>query len=297
MHMQLNSETDFVARNDLFQAAARNISNSALTSFAAGANGSLSSSLFPSSGSGAVVSAADPVKLAALVVVNPATVGAGAAAMSAADTVTDLVSKIRENIVLRRAGALVLSPPAAAGGAAASGVIGAYMHNLAGPGVGSIGVLVGLEATPSSAGAGTALPPTTQQALSELARKVAMHAAAAKPLYGTRAEVPADVLERERAVLRSMAAASGKPEAIVAKMVEGRLAKFYADNVLADQPYVLSEAGAPVSKALEEARKALGLVTLRIAGFLSFSVGETAAPAAPAEDVAAAALAPAAPSS
>jgi elongation factor Ts len=101
--------------------------------------------------------------------------------------------------------------------------------------------------------------------------------------------VPAEALEQQRAALRAEASSSGKPAAIVDRMVEGRLGKYYAEAVLADQPYVLSEEGAPVRKVLEEARKKLGLTTLRVAGLVRTKVGDAAKAADAAAEAAAAA--------
>lgn len=69
-------------------------------------------------------------------------------------------------------------------------------------------------------------------------RDVAMHVAAANPQYLSREEVPADVLEKEREILRAQARNEGKPEKIIERMVEGRVEKFYKDNCLLDQQFV-----------------------------------------------------------
>ncbi len=75
----------------------------------------------------------------------------------------------------------------------------------------------------------------------ELATDLAMHVAARAPRYLSRNEVPADVLERERAIYRQLALNEGKPEKIVDKIAEGRLAKFYEENCLLDQPFIREE--------------------------------------------------------
>ena len=69
-------------------------------------------------------------------------------------------------------------------------------------------------------------------------RDIAMHIAAANPAYLNREEVPAEILDKEREILRAQALNEGKPEKIVDRMVEGRVEKYYKDNCLVDQPFV-----------------------------------------------------------
>ena len=72
----------------------------------------------------------------------------------------------------------------------------------------------------------------------ELVRDIAMHIAAAEPRYVERAEVTAEILDREKAIYRDQALESGKPPAVVEKIVEGKMEKFYAEAVLLEQPFV-----------------------------------------------------------
>ena len=72
----------------------------------------------------------------------------------------------------------------------------------------------------------------------EFGRDIAMQIAAATPRYLTKEEVPADVLDQERQIYRSQAEGSGKPAAVIEKIVEGKLQKFYSEICLLDQPYV-----------------------------------------------------------
>lgn len=262
---QLNSETDFVARNEHFTRLATKLSATALATL-------------PASG-GPAAAAAAPTGCDALP--EPAfaawrddtplpggdTLGG---ACSVAGGVTDLVAKIRENLVLRRGARLEVR----------GGLVVAYTHNAVAPGLGSIGVLVGL-APAGGAGAAPLTPGGTPgyAGLADAARRVAMHVAAARPLYLSRASVPAAAVERERAVLVEQAATSGKPAGIVAKMVEGRLGKFYGESVLGEQPYVLSEEGVRVGKWLDDAAKKAGAPPVVIAGFAHFVVGEGLPPA------------------
>src|SRR5437868_4575262 len=163
--VEVNSETDFVARNDLFQAFVRTVAGLAVAG-----NGdveALRQAEYP--GTGRTVEA----------------------------ELTELVARIGENLVLRRAERLAVG----------RGLVASYVHNALAPGLGRIGVLVALE----SEAAG--------DALGALGRQLAMHVAAANPLHLDVASVPAAALERERAVLREQAAGSGKTEEIVERMV------------------------------------------------------------------------------
>ena len=99
-----------------------------------------------------------------------------------------------------------------------------------------------------------------------------MHVAAANPAYLDIAAVDKETLEREREILRDQARQSGKPEAIVEKMVEGRLRKFYEESVLLEQVYVI-DGETRVGKVVEAAAKQLGS-PVRVAGYVRFKVGE-----------------------
>jgi len=112
-----------------------------------------------------------------------------------------------------------------------------------------IGVLVGLEGGDDA-----------------LARDVAMHVAAVNPQYVSPAEVPADVVAKEREILSAQAAAEGKPPAIVDKMVEGRLRKYLAEICLTGQPFV-KDPDTTVGALLGKSKAA-------VSGFLRYEVGE-----------------------
>lgn len=140
------------------------------------------------------------------------------------------------------------------------GVVASYVHNSLAPGLGKIGVLVALE---SDAGG---------DALAGLGRQLAMHVAAANPLYVDIASVPAAALERERAVLREQAQGSGKTEAIVERMVDGRLRKFYEEVVLLEQVFVIDGENR-VGKVIESAARTAG-AAIRVAGMVRFALGE-----------------------
>jgi elongation factor Ts len=99
-----------------------------------------------------------------------------------------------------------------------------------------------------------------------------MHVAAANPKFLNMNLVDAKDLERERGVLREQAKASGKPDAIIDKMVEGRLKKFYEEVVLLEQLYVI-DGESKVTKVIEQAAKEAG-APIHVAGFARFALGE-----------------------
>ena len=216
--VEVNSETDFVARNELFQAFVRTVAG-----LAVGGDGEVETlRAAPYLGTGRSVS----------------------------EELNELIGRIGENLVLRRAARLAVG----------EGHVASYVHNSLTAGLGKIGVLVALE---SAAGA---------DALAALGRQLAMHVAAANPLSLDIASVPAAALDRERAILREQAAGSGKSEAIVEKMVEGRLRKYYEESVLLEQIFVI-DGESRVSKVVEAAAKAAG-APIRVAGFVRMQLGE-----------------------
>jgi len=215
--VEVNSETDFVARNPEFQAFVGNVAKTAL---AAG---------------GEYDAVAD------------AQMDSG---KSVKDAVTELVGTIGENLTFRRSAGLSVG----------SGAVASYVHSAAAPGMGRIGVIVALESSGDAA------------KLEEFGKQLAMHIAAANPLWVTKDEVDTEALDRERAVLAEQAKASGKPDDIVAKMVEGRLRKYYEEVCLLDQTFVI-DGESKVSKAVEAAGKDAG-GPISVTGFVRFQLGE-----------------------
>ena len=175
-----------------------------------------------------------------------------------------IAQRLGENIVLRRAQSIQ---------AKEGGLICAYIHNATSSGLGSIGVMVSL--APKAAGGSLTSASPSWTALNEIGKKVAMHVAAAKPQFVSQAEVPEADVERERAVLKSQALASGKEAKNIDKMISGRLNKFFADICLLDQPFILSEEGVKVGKMVEDASAKAGYA-VKVDAFVVFSVGETA---------------------
>jgi len=202
--VEVNCETDFVARTPEFQALAGEIADQVRTH-----------------GEQADVSA----------LVNGA------------------IAKTGENIVVRRA---VRFQPAG------NGLVGSYIH--AG---GKIGVLIEVESSGSITSA-----PDCQPALKDLAMQVA----AANPRFVRREEVTSDVLDSERAIYRTQAAASGKPEAVIEKMITGKLEKFFKDVCLLEQPFI-KDPDRAVSKWLADVvGKVGGSITVK--RFARFQLGE-----------------------
>ena len=99
-----------------------------------------------------------------------------------------------------------------------------------------------------------------------------MHVAAAQPRYLTVSDVDSGALDRERAILTEQAQDSGKPPEIIAKMVEGRLRKFYEEVVLVEQTYVI-DGETKVAKAVDVAAKEIG-APVTVKGFVRFALGE-----------------------
>ncbi|WP_010302795.1 translation elongation factor Ts [Candidatus Odyssella thessalonicensis] len=215
--VEINAETDFVARNEQFQAMVRNITEIALKG----------------------TDSVDALKTAQYDNAN-----------TVEGEITRLIATIGENMNLRRTQSLSVS----------QGVISSYIHNATAPGLGKIGVLVALESAAPA------------DKLNELGKKIAMHIAAANPLALTVEEVDPTALERERTVLIEQARATGRPEEIIQKMVEGRVRKFYEEVVLLEQTFVL-DGQSRVSDVVDQASKELGS-PIKLAGYVKYTLGE-----------------------
>jgi len=199
--VEVNSETDFVARNEGFQEFVRKVTDKALESAKDHA------SLLSAQMDGKAVS----------------------------ENLTDLISKIGENMNIRRMEKLSVN----------DGVVVGYMHNSVAPNLGKIGVLVALESAGDKA------------KLEALGKQIAMHAAAAFPKFLKKEDVDAATVERERNVLREKAIAEGAKPEIVEKKLEGGIRKFYEDICLLEQVFVM-DGQTKMSKLLENAAKDVG---------------------------------------
>jgi len=215
--VEVNSETDFVARNEEFQKLVSAIAQAAL-----GTDGSLS----------AVQAAGMP---------DGSTVE---------DAIKTAIGTIGENMTLRRA-AMIEAP---------SGAVASYVHGAVAPGLGKIGVIVGLQSSGDSAKVGG------------IGRQVAMHVAASSPLAVRVDELDPEVVARERAVYAEQARESGKPEAIIEKMVEGRMRKFHEEVVLLSQAFVI-DTEKTVEQALKDAGDDVG-GPVEVTAFAAFRLGE-----------------------
>lgn len=216
--VEVNAETDFVARNETFQEFAATVAKLALANDV-DVEG-LKALAFPGS------------------------------ERNVGEQLTHLIATIGENMSLRRVKRLSVS----------AGVVVPYVHSAIAPGLGKIGVLVAIE----SAG--------DQGKLADLGKQVAMHIAAARPDALDVADVDTAALDREKAVLSEQARASGKPENIIEKMVEGRIRKYYEEVVLLEQVYVIDQE-TKVRKVVENAAKDAG-APVKLTGFARFALGE-----------------------
>jgi elongation factor Ts len=214
--VEVNSETDFVAKNVQFQTFVRDVTSVALE---------LGDSI-------------ETIKAAEL------------GAKTVEEVLTNNIATIGENQAIRRAKRLEVS----------QGAVVPYVHNAAAAGLGKIGVLVALE---SDAGA---------DVLEPLGKQLAMHIAAAFPLALNEDGLDPEIVERERAIATEKAAESGKPADIIAKMVEGSIAKYRKENALLSQLLVM-DGKTKISDVVANAAKAAGK-TIVLKDYVRFQLGE-----------------------
>ena len=219
--VEVNAETDFVARNELFQNFVATVAELALT--VGDDIEALKNARWPGS-----------VDL----------VEGGKAHRTVAEQLTHLIATIGENMSIRRAKRLHVS----------EGAVATYVHSAVKPGLGKIGVLVALEGASEAA------------VMETLGRQIGMHVAAARPEALDVSVVDPAALDREKAVLTEQAKASGKPEAVIQKMVEGRIRKYYEEVVLLEQVWVHDGE----SRVKEVVKKAGANLT----GFARYQLGE-----------------------
>ena len=221
--LEVNSETDFVARNEKFQELVRN-----LLKIASNIN------------ENDVYKFAEILKTTKCEKCNDVV----------SNIVANAVATIGENLQVRRGKTLHVD----------NGLIVSYIHTAVAQGLGKIGVLVALKSDAS-----------TEQ-LEELGKGIAMHIAATKPEFLKESDVPATKLDSEKEIARELAKKAGKPENIVEKMVDGRIKKFYEENVLLNQAYVMDN-NKKISALLTDFEKNTGKA-VEIQDYVFFVLGE-----------------------
>ena len=214
--VEVNSETDFVARNDAFQGFVREAAKTALDTD--GTLEGLQAARFPG------------------------------AAETVSETLQSLIATIGENMNLRRVAKLDVE----------AGVIASYVHNQITEGLGKIGVLVALESEGDV------------DALATLGRQIAMHVAATNPVALDASGIDPATLERESNILREKNA--GKPDHVLARIVESGLRTYYKEVTLLEQPFV-HDGSKTVSQVLKEAAGKLG-GPVTLTGFVRYALGE-----------------------
>jgi elongation factor Ts len=215
--VEVNSETDFVAKNEQFQDFVRTVATLALET---GSNvETLAKADYPGGG-------------------------------TVEEKLTNNIATIGENQSLRRAATVEVG----------EGVVVSYVHNAVAAGLGKIGVLVALESGADAA------------KLEALGKQLAMHIAAANPLALRGEDLDPDLVERERAIAQEKASESGKPAEIVAKMVDGALAKFRKENALLSQLFVMDNKTKVEDVIAAEAKAAGAPITLK--AYVRFQLGE-----------------------
>ncbi len=217
--VEINAETDFVARNETFQQLVKTTASVVLSSGVTEVS-TLIGQAFPGTTS------------------------------TVEGEVTRLIAVIGENMNVRRAMHFEVS----------QGVVSSYIHNAVAPGLGKIGVLVAIESEGNP------------EALQELGKKIAMHIAASNPQALNISDVNQSDLDRERKVLTDQARASGRAEEIIAKMVEGRIRKYYEEIVLTEQIFVM-DGQTKIANVVEEVAKTIAH-PIQLIGFARFALGE-----------------------
>ncbi|MEO6013585.1 MAG: translation elongation factor Ts [Devosia sp.] len=216
--VEVNSETDFVARNEQFQSIVGNVAKLAIE--AAGNVDKLAEMPFPGTG------------------------------RSVAAELTDAIAKIGENMNLRRSSVIEVK----------DGVIGSYVHNAVKAGMGKLGVIVGLESTGDKA------------VLTALGKQLAMHIANTNPASVSQDDIDPAVVAKEREIFSEQAKESGKPAEVIAKMVEGRVRKFFEEVTLLAQTFVI-DGESKVKDIVAKAEKDAG-APIKVTKFVRYSLGE-----------------------
>ena len=198
--VEVNSETDFVAKNAEFQGMVRDIAQAALA-----------------------VADVEALRTADL------------GGVSVEETITNKIATIGENMTLRRM-AVAEGP-----------TVVSYVHNAAADGMGKIGVLVAIEGDNV-----------------DLGRQIAMHVAATNPASLDEGDIDPALVEREKSILTEQARESGKPDAVIAKMIEGRMKKYFSEVTLLNQAFVVNPDLTVAAAAAEGGIKVLGFVRMEV---------------------------------
>ncbi|HEY5722825.1 MAG TPA: translation elongation factor Ts [Allosphingosinicella sp.] len=215
--VEVNSETDFVAKNEQFQDFVRTVAGLALET---GSDvDALGNAPWPTGG-------------------------------TVQEKLNSNIATIGENQALRRAAGLEVD----------KGVVVPYVHNAVVPGLGKIGVLVALESEGD------------KMALEALGKQLAMHIAAAAPIALRGEDLDEGLIQRERAIAQEKAAETGKPAEIVAKMVDGAIAKFRKENALMSQLFVIDNKTKIEDVVTAEGKKAGADITIK--DYVRFQLGE-----------------------
>ncbi len=166
------------------------------------------------------------------------------------ETLTSLIATIGENMNLRRSEKVAVS----------QGIVATYIHSAVAPNLGKIGVLVALESAAPA------------DKLQQLGKQLAMHVAAANPEFLDVSSVDPKAAEREKNVQRETAKASGKPDDIIEKMLEGRMRKYYEEVCFTEQVFIM-DGETKISALLEKASKEAGS-PIKLAGFVRYGLGD-----------------------
>ncbi|MDJ1257094.1 MAG: translation elongation factor Ts [Candidatus Midichloria sp.] len=218
--LELNAETDFVAKNDKFQALARNLAAEALK---------------------------HDIKSMETLLTHKSPYDNS---KTVQEEIVEHIATIGENLTLRRLDYVSLN----------SGVIGSYIHSSVAEGMGKIGVLVLLESD------------SVSEEVKTLAKQIAMHVAAAKPESLNIEQLDQALIEKEETIFAEQALASGKPTAVVEKMVEGRIRKFYEEVVLLEQAYAI-DSKIKISQMIADITKNVGS-QIKVTKFIRYELGE-----------------------
>ncbi len=214
--IEINSETDFVSRNEIFQNLVKEIANLAVDN----ANFDALSTVKAKSGK------------------------------TVQDEIVSNVATIGENLTLRRVNGISVT----------DGVIASYVHNASATDMGSIAVLVALESKGDKG------------KLMEIGKQIAMHIAASRPQSLTKEGISQEIIQKEKDVFTEQSRASGKPDDIIAKMIDGRIRKFLEEIVLLDQVFVI-DGKSKISDVVSNLAKELG-TPVELKSYIRYEIGE-----------------------